>query len=247
MNEIISNTILNGRVALVTGAASGLGRAIAIRLARAGARVVGADIQDAAAEHESIVPKMCDIAQPDQIAELVRWTGQEFGALDIVVNCANIPPPMRPLDEVSVEVWDKVMNIQVRGAFLLIKESLPYLLKSDAASVLNIASIASVRAMPGLGPYSAAKGALIMLTQQAAVDYGPQGVRFNAICPGTILTPPLAAAGPEFLESFAARIPLKRLGTPEEVAELSLFLVSPAASYVTGASYTIDGGVTAGP
>lgn len=242
---------LPDKITIITGAGLGIGRAMALRFAAEGARVIAADIngaqeQVAAAAQGEVVPFHCDVSQPDQVAALVEFCRARYGRLDVLCNNAGISNPPTPLHEITLEQWDRVMNVNVRGAFLVLKHAIPLLLASGGGAVVNTASIGSFRATRGSGAYITSKGAIKMLTQVAALDYVGDNIRVNAICPGTVQTPMVEAASPEQRAFLTARTPMGRLATPEEVAALALFLASDEASHITGASYLIDGGRSAG-
>ncbi|AFZ69661.1 dehydrogenase of unknown specificity, short-chain alcohol dehydrogenase like protein (plasmid) [Deinococcus peraridilitoris DSM 19664] len=251
---------LQGRVVLVTGAASGIGQAIALQMAGAGARVVIADVQDAqvtmnlleAAGHEvRWVP--CDVADARQVQQLVEVAMTAFGQLDVLVNNAGISGGARLLHELDEDTWDQVINVNLRGPFLCAKYALPHLMRSRGV-ILNIASTYGLIGAPLAPAYCASKGALVNLTRQLAVDYGPFGVRVNAICPGYVdtdmggnrarLGPELAAAAQAKREANAALQPLGRQAHVDEIARAALFLASDASSFMTGAIVPVDGGCT---
>ncbi|AWB88287.1 SDR family NAD(P)-dependent oxidoreductase [Salinibacterium hongtaonis] len=238
------------KVVLVTGAGSGIGRAIAVRMADEGARVIAADIsgaenETAALQPDSITAVHCDVAQPADIAAMFDRIAAEFGRLDTVYNNAGITGPAVRAHEYDLESWDRVMDINVRGAFLVIKHAIPMLLAVGGGSIINTASVASIIAAPGSFAYPPSKGAVMMMTKQAALEYAADGIRVNAICPGLIRTPILdgAPVGHDVLATF---VPMGRLGEPEEVASLAAFLGSDEAGFITGQGFFIDGGQTIG-
>ena len=242
---------LQNKIAIVTGAGSGIGRAIALRFAAEGARVIAADItgkeKEVAAEAQGeAIPFHCDVANPEQVQALMEFCSTRFGRLDVLCNNAGIGGRSALLHETSLEDWDRVMNVNVRGAFLVLKYAIPLMMKSGGGSIVNMASLGSFRASPRVGAYFTSKGALKLLTQAAALEYVDAQIRVNAICPGTVETPLLALAPPDMREMMLKRVPQARFGTPEEVASLALFLASDEATYITGASYVIDGGRSAG-
>lgn len=238
------------KVVLVTGAGSGIGRAIAIRMADEGARVIAADVsgaenETAALRPDAITAAHCDVSQPSDIASLFDRIATEFGQLDTVYNNAGITGPALRAHEYDLESWDRVMDINVRGAFLVMKHAIPMLLAVGGGSIINTASVASLIAAPGSFAYPPSKGAVMMMTKQAAMEYAGEGIRVNAICPGLIRTPILdgAPVGHDVLASF---VPMGRLGEPEEVASLAAFLGSDEAGFITGQGFFIDGGQTIG-
>jgi NAD(P)-dependent dehydrogenase (short-subunit alcohol dehydrogenase family) len=241
------------KIAIVTGASSGIGRAIALRFASEGARVIAVarsseTLQRVAAEAQGeIVVYACDVSQPDQVAALGEFCRKRYGRLDVLANNAGIGGESnKRLHEVSIESFDRVMSVNVRGAFLVLRQAVALMLESGGGAIVNMASIGSFRATPGSGAYITSKGALLMMTRTAALEYVKDNIRVNAICPGVIRTAILDDAPPELMQTLQARVPQGRMGTPEEVASVALFLASDEASHVTGASYFVDGGRGAG-
>jgi NAD(P)-dependent dehydrogenase (short-subunit alcohol dehydrogenase family) len=241
---------LDGRVVLVTGAASGIGEATARRLARDGARLMLVDVQGDAvkAVAESLgdcaVAVVADLLDDSAADSVVDAALAAFGSLHGVVNSAGILETMH-VEELTRASYDRVMGINVRGPLFLTQAALPHL--SSGASIVFVASGNAVLASPNGSVYAASKGALVSLVKGLTADLAPRGIRVNAISPGPIVTPLLSAAlaDPEVTAALEQGVPAGRLGTPEEVAELALFLVSDASSYVYGASFAVDGGTTA--
>jgi NAD(P)-dependent dehydrogenase (short-subunit alcohol dehydrogenase family) len=251
---------LAGKVALITGAGSGMGRTAALLFAQEGAAVVAADVATAGektaaeiqrADGEAIfVPT--DVSDEAQVESMIGQAIQRFGKLDILYNNAGIgPPDDAAIHELPVEVWDRVMNINVRGMYLCCKFGVPAMLaqpKPRSSSIVNTASIAGIVGNSTLpsSAYTVSKGAVMALTKQVAVSYASDGIRCNAMCPGPILTPILEPffAEPGVRERFEAKIPIGRMGQPTDVANLALFLASDESSFITGSLIVIDGGIT---
>lgn len=238
----------DGKAAIVTGAASGIGKALASGLTREGARVLAVDVADMAVETVGdCTPWRCDVADPDAVAAVLDECRRRFGRLDILCNNAALGTARAPLHEVSIEAWDRSMAVNLRAAFLTLRLAIPMMVEAGGGAILNTCSTTSFRAMPGLGPYGVTKGGLLMLTRQVAIDYAKQGIRCNAICPGPTMTGRFSEASAETIRGLEAYAPLGRMASAEEVARVGLFLLSDAASFVTGAAYDVDGGVLAGP
>lgn len=243
---------LENKIAIVTGAGNGIGEAIALRFAKEGAHVVAVTASESA---KAMVARAegsaeffrCDVSKEDQVIALVDHCRKKFGRLDVLVNNAGVGNRVQaPVHQTESSEWDYVMNVNVRGAFLVLKYSLQLMLECGGGAVVNMASIGSYRATPNSSPYITSKGAMLMLSRTAALEYARQNIRVNAVCPGIIDTPILKNAGPDLINMLAQQVPQGRLGTPEEVASLSLFLASDEASHITGADYIIDGGRGAG-
>ena len=244
------------RTAIVTGAGSGIGRAIGELFAKEGAQVVsvdriGARANDSAEQIKNAggraVAVEADVTQAVDIARMVAAALATFGRLDILVNNAGWSEgdDILSIDE---ETWDFNLQVDLKSVFLCSKAVLPYLLTQKSGAIVNISS---VNGLTGLGEeaYSAAKAGIINLTQNMAVKYGPQSVRVNCICPGTIRTPiwqPRLEKDPQVFERLAQWYPLGRVGEPEDVANAALFLASDEAAWITGATLLVDGGLTAG-
>ncbi len=249
---------LEGKVAFVTGAASGIGSACALRFAQEGARVVGFDAAEKGdgrwAEAARISPGALliagDVRREDVVAAAVATARERFGRLDVVVNSAGVAGG-GPVHLLSVEEWDRVVDINLKGTFLVCKHAVPAMLEQGAGSIVNIASIEGLEASEGGSAYNASKAGVVLLTRNMAMDYGRRGLRVNAICPGFVDTPlfnqVFDTAG---LEEYRGRIleahQLGRAGRPEEIANAALFLASDEASFVTGHALVVDGGFTAG-
>ena len=239
------------RTAIVTGAASGIGRATAERLLRAGDHVVGVD-RDADGlawlqAHPHAAAVAGDVGGEEANAAAVEVAAERFGSLDTLVLNAGVHH-IGPLEGNAPELIDRVLGVNLRGPALGLRAALPELERSDAPAVVAVASAAGVGGEPWMSLYGASKGGVIALVRSAAVELGPRGIRVNAVCPGPTLTgmaAPLVAANPAIVDAMAANLPLKRVAQPQEIAEVIAFLVSPAASFVHGAIVPVDGGVTA--
>jgi len=243
-----------GRVALITGAASGMGRATAHLFADEGACVAVADresegvsqvveeIRAAGLEAEGFT---ADVGQPDTGRELVDAVVARFGGLDILVNNAGISRPARFEDEAYEESWQEILDVNLTAHVRLLRAALPHLESSESGRVVNIASTEGVGAQPYVSAYTASKHGVIGLTRAMAVELGHRGVTFNCVCPGPINTGMTAPIPDEAKQKFARRsVPLRRYGDPEEVAHATLGLVLPAASYINGAVLMCDGGLS---
>ncbi len=242
-----------GKAALVTGAAGGMGRATAHLFADEGARVAVCDVRPDGVEQvvEEIVGAggdahgwVLDVSDTGRVAAVVREVAQRFGGLDILINNAGVPA-MIPIDGEPFEaVWAKTFAVNLSGAAHMIRAALPHLLRSGAGRIVNIASTEGLGATPLGAPYTASKHGLIGLTRSLAVELGGRGITVNCVCPGPIHTAMTAATPEEVKAKFARRrIPLRRYGEPEEVAQMTLSLVLPAASYTNGAVVVVDGGL----
>ncbi len=245
-----------GRVAFVTGGASGMGWAACERFAARGAAVVLADVDaelgprrvaalEAAGARARFV--RCDVADPAACERAVRSALDAFGRLDAAFNNAGYPGEMKPLHEQTAAGWDRVIAVTLSGVFHCMRAELAAMTAAGGGAIVNNASIAGIVGFPTIAPYAAAKHGVIGLTQTAALEYAGRGIRVNAICPGYMDTPMThAATTPEMRNALAASAPIGRLGLPGEAAELAVWLCSPAASYVNGAFVPVDGGVVAG-
>jgi NAD(P)-dependent dehydrogenase (short-subunit alcohol dehydrogenase family) len=245
---------LQGKRALVTGAAQGLGHAIAVLFAERGARVLLTDIDaEGAAKAAAALPGAaalgCDVTKADDVQAAVDAAVAEFGGLDIMVNNAGIEIG-KPLTEHTEDDIDKLLAVNVKGVFFGIKSAVPALIGSGGGCIVNMASVAGLGGAPLLGGYCATKGAVLRLTEVAAIELRAHGVRVNAVCPSFIDTemvsrlvdPFTAAVGMPFSDVVALK--QQRLGTPEEVAETTAFLASDDARFITGAHFILDGGLT---
>lgn len=247
---------LTGRTALVTGSTRGIGRAIAWAMARAGAHVVVSSRKADAVEATLLAMReaglsasgfAANVGRPDEARALLAHVLEDAGGIDILVNNAGVNPVHGPVASMTPEAFDKIFAVNVKAAWSIAVGALPSLQARGGGSVINVSSIAGLAAEADLGVYSASKSALIMMTRAMAREWGPAGVRVNAICPGYIKTDFSAALWRD--EKFAQRVieatPLRRIGTPEDVAGLAVFLASDLAAFCTGGVYLVDGGYLA--
>jgi NAD(P)-dependent dehydrogenase (short-subunit alcohol dehydrogenase family) len=249
---------LAGKVALVTGAGRGLGRACANLFAREGARVVIAEIDRETGEDSARAIRdgggeaafvRADISDPELVEAMVAFAVKTFGGLDCAVNNAVLDIGRKPLAEIDLADWRRAAAVNIDGTFLCMKAEIPAMLARGAGAIVNIGSGRENTGMPGLAWYLGAKQAIYGMTKCAALDYAEQGIRVNAVAPGPMWTPALretAAARPGHLDAHIANIPMRRICEPEEVAEAAVWLCSPQASYVTGVTLSADGGYTLG-
>ncbi len=247
------NGILEGKVALITGAGSGIAAAAARLFHKEGARIVLADVSgkeaDLAAElGERVVSCHADVSKSQDVQAMIDMAITHFGQLDILCNVAGITGPQGSLEDAREEDFDAVIAVNIRGLFLSMKYALPHLVRDGGGVIVNISSATALVGMPGLAVYSATKGAIIATTRVIAAEYASKGVRANVICPGGIETPIYLehlARDPESVNKTVSLIPAGRVGKPEEIAQAMLFLASDASSYMTGAVVPVDGGQTA--
>ncbi len=253
-------TSLAGKVAIVTGGASGIGRAIAALFAHHGAQVTIVDLDEVRGPHacEEIIAQggraafhAADVTSAQACAEVIERVARDCGALHLLCNNAGIIRRASVV-ELSEEEWDRVMAVNVKSAFLMCKHAVPLLARSGGGCIINTASGWGLAGGPRAAAYCASKGALVLLTKAMAIDHGPQNIRVNCICPGDTDTPMLRQEARElgepsdaFLDA-AARRPLQRVGQPAEIAQAALYLASDASSFVTGTALVVDGGGLAG-
>ena len=251
--------MLAEKVALITGAGSGIGRATACLFAREGALVMATDVNEEAVQKTTAEIRAAagraealrlDVTNEEDCQHAVDETLEQFGRIDILANIAGIGSTQTVADT-DAATWEAVFAVNVRGVFLMCKYATPLMLHQGGGTIINMGSVAGLVGLPNRAAYCASKGAVIALTKAMAVDYATQRIRVNAICPGTIDSPWVGRLLSERDDPAAARQelvdrqPMGRLGTPEEIAQAALYLASDAATFVTGTTLVIDGGLTA--
>jgi NAD(P)-dependent dehydrogenase (short-subunit alcohol dehydrogenase family) len=254
---------ISGKVALVTGGATGIGRTTALAFAKEGAKVVvttgknvsGAEdvirlIRDAGGEAVFI---KCDVSVEKEVEALISETVRIFGSLDFAFNNAGVGPdgkrvPVLPITELTEDIWDKTIDVNLKGAFFCMKHEIRQMIKQGSGSIVNTASIGGLKFIPNFGAYAASKSGLIGLTKTAALEYAAKGIRINVVCPGptggTLLMENITLCNPE--QHLEHGIPMGRIATTEEIANAVLWLCSGDASFITGQAVSVDGGITAG-
>ena len=247
---------LANRVAVITGAGSGIGAASALRFAQAGARVIVSDVNDA--DGERIVERIsstggeaaychADVRDTADVERLMTTAVERFGALHVLFNNAGTGT-YATVPDLTTEMWNQIIAVNLTGVFLCSRAAIPHLRRAGGGAIVNTASISGLFGDYGLAAYNASKGGVVTLTRAMAIDHARENIRVNAICPGPIDTPLLRQvldALPGMEERYCESVPLGRIGTPEEVAEAALFLASDAARYITGTTLVVDGGITA--
>jgi NAD(P)-dependent dehydrogenase (short-subunit alcohol dehydrogenase family) len=245
---------LSGAVAIVTGAGAGIGEAIAVRLAADGALVIVADRRGEAAEKTcariaaaggTAAHHEVDVTQSAQVERLVTGVAERHGSVDILINNAGISGAPTPIAEFDERLFDRLVAVNLKGVFLGLRFVLPIMIAQGRGRVLNVASVTAVRNVPGMGPYAATKHGVVALTRAAATEVGRHGVRVNALLPGATDTPMVNPPGhADNGDHFVTGIPVGRLATAAEQAEVARFLVSPGCTYMNGASVLVDGGMS---
>lgn len=245
------NGRLAGKVALITGAGGGIGRAIARRFVADGARVVVSDIsgaeEEAAAElGEAALAVNLDIQDRGAVFQMVETCVKHFGRIDIACNNAGGGAPPAPIHEIRADDWDRTFAINARGYLYVIQAAIPHMLEQGGGAIINMASLTAHRATPGTGAYTSSKGAIVSLTRAVALEYAVHNIRCNSISPGAVATDMIEKQTDEMKALINSRIPMQRIGRPEEVAALALFLASDESPYLSGQDIVIDGARSAG-
>lgn len=242
---------LEGKRALVTGAGSGIGQATAEKYVAEGARVIVADVNESANEiaeklGDAAIPYIVDVSSEEEVLKMEEFVRETFGGLDILANNAGINGVAANSADYPMDSWDKVMSVNLRGAFMVQRSGLRLLLESGGGAVVNTASIGGLLATPTASAYIMSKGGVVMMTKTAALEYAQQNIRVNAVAPGIVATPWIARLDDELVEALTAQVPQGRLPDSMEIANVSAFLASDEASHMSGQIVVIDGARSAG-
>jgi dehydrogenase/reductase SDR family protein 4 len=254
----MNNSMLSGKIALITGASKGIGLAIARCFVNHGATVIitsrNETLLKEACESAGVIPgklvyKVCHVGRENELIELMGWVNEHFGGLDILVNNAATNPVAGPIELQNSQLFDKIIDVNVKSAFVLSNLAFEGMKKKGKGSIIHISSVEAFRPSTGLGLYAVSKAALNMLGFSQAKEWAKYGIRANVICPGLIKTKFSAAIwqNEAFLKQWETQIPVGRMGEPEEIAQLALFLASEASSYCTGMHFNADGGYLISP
>lgn len=245
---------LEGKTALVTGAKTGIGFATAVMFAKSGVKTAFIDIEDTSEETKSLrqngyeaLPIVCDVSSKDSAEKAVEKIISEYGELNIAFNNAGIQTPQKPMDKITLEEYEKTVQVDLGGVWNFMQAEIKAMLKQGEGSIINTSSQGGVTGFPGQAAYIACKHAVIGLTKTAAIDYAKNKIRVNAVCPGVILTPmaeELIKKNKDIEIEFLKEIPMGRLGTPDEIASAVLWLASSGSSFMTGHALIVDGGFT---
>ncbi len=249
----------NNKVAIVTGGGSGIGRAAALQLARQGARVVVANRRNETGEETvSMIEQedgaaafiQTDVASDEQVARLIRETVDRYGRLDLAFNCAGFDGERHSIKETTTEAWDQIMDINLKGTYLLIRQEAEQMAKQGGGAIVNMASVYGLIGRPGRSAYNASRAGIINLTKTAALEYIKDGIRINAVAPGATRTELFDrmtnGADAERIAQYERMHPIGRIAEPEEIAEVVLWLLSERASFIVGQTIVADGGISAG-